>query len=100
VLRMGEVLLCAIPGEPFVEVGLELKGSGSEKWGEVPRKKTIVPVALANGYFGYIPLESCFDRGGYEVQPGRDNCLSRKAAGTITAELKDMLESIISKRAG
>jgi neutral ceramidase len=93
VLRMGEVLLCAIPGEPFVEIGLELKGGGLEV-----RDATILPVALANGYFGYIPLESCFDRGGYEVQPGRNNCLSRKAAGIITAELKDMLESIISKR--
>jgi neutral ceramidase len=99
VLRVGEVIFCAIPGEPFVEIGLELKGVGTESRGKVPREKMIVPVALANGYFGYIPLEPCFDRGGYEVQPGRDNCLSRKAAGIITAELKDMLESIISTRA-
>lgn len=86
-LRMGDIFLCAIPGEPFVEIGLELKdavGSGM-----------VVPVALANGYFGYIPLEGCFDRGGYEVQPGKNNCLTRRAAEIITEELKQMMLELL-----
>jgi neutral ceramidase len=97
VLRLGELCFCAIPGEPFVEIGLQLKSLGSEPSRE--RRDTILPVALANGYFGYIPPESCFERGGYEVQPGRDNCLSRKAAGIIITELEDMLTMLRSKRA-
>jgi hypothetical protein len=80
-----------------VEIGLQLKSLGSEPSRQ--RRDTILPVALANGYFGYIPPESCFERGGYEVQPGRDNCLSRKAAGIIITELEDMLTMLRSKRA-
>jgi hypothetical protein len=85
--RMGDIFICAIPGEPFVEIGLELKDAVSSG--------TVVPVALANGYFGYIPLEGCFDRGGYEVQPGENNCLTRRAAGIIIEELKKMMLELL-----
>lgn len=99
VLYMGEVIFCAIPGEPFVEIGLELKRmllsvpDGAPYSASTEPGGTVIPVALANGYFGYIPLEDCFDRGGYEVRPGRNNCLSRNAAGIVTAELKSMVRS-------
>lgn len=75
ILQLGPVTFCAIPGEPFAELGLQLKRMHPDR--------IIIPVALANGYFGYIPLEDCFDRGGYEVKASLYNCLSRKAAGTI-----------------
>jgi hypothetical protein len=91
VLRLGELCFCAIPGEPFVEIGLQLKSYRSNQRPSREPRNMILPVALANGYFGYIPPESCFERGGYEVQPGRNNCLSRRAAGIIVTELEDML---------
>jgi len=86
VMRLGSIYLCAIPGEPFVEIGLELKQSY--------KGNTVVPVSLANGYFGYIPLEQSFDHGGYEVKQGVHNCLSRKAAGIILESLKEMLDRL------
>ena len=84
VLRLGDLFLCAIPGEPFVEIGLELRAA----------YKGAIPIALANGYFGYIPLEVCFERGGYEVRQGVNNCLSRKAARVIIDELTQMIRAM------
>ena len=86
VMRLGSIYLCAIPGEPFVEIGLELKQSTA--------KNIVVPVSLANGYFGYIPLDRSFDHGGYEIKQGVHNCLSRKAAGIILESLKEMLDRL------
>ena len=86
VLRMGDIYVCCIPGEPFVEIGLELK--------RVLEKEIVIPVALANGYFGYIPPEACFERGGYEIKQGMHNCLSRKAAGIILEAMKNMLHRL------
>jgi hypothetical protein len=74
-LRVGGIGFFAIPGEPFVEVGLALK--------MIPRLSLAVPLGLANGYFGYIPLEDNFDRGGYEVRPGAA-LLCRRASRMIT----------------
>jgi hypothetical protein len=92
VMRMGSIYLCAIPGEPFVELGLDLKKSVAGA--------TVVPVALAGGYVGYIPLEENFDRGGYEVKQGIHNCLSRKAAGIILHHLQDMMTKLNVREAG
>jgi len=83
VLKLGKIAFCAVPGEPFVEIGLELK--------KLQGYEMIIPVALANGYFGYIPLQECFARGGYEVKASRYNCLSRNAAKIIIEKFKDML---------
>ena len=76
--RLGDVGIFAIPGEPFVEIGLALKS--------FPGFDLIMPVGLANGYLGYIPLRECFDRGGYEVKPGPAR-LCRDAADRILAVL-------------
>jgi neutral ceramidase len=80
-VRVGPVGFFAIPGEPFVEIGLELK--------RLPGFQLSVPVGLANGYLGYIPLPECFPRGGYEVKPGPAT-LSRQAARIILDALKGM----------
>ena len=82
VITMGEVVLVCIPGEPFVEIGLELK--------KRIRNRIVMPVALANGYFGYIPTMDCFSRGGYETQPHPWNCLSVRAEKIITEKIIEM----------
>jgi len=83
VLKIGSVAICALPGEPFVEIGLALKDS--------TLFQAIFPVALANGYFGYIPMEECFEHGGYEVRASKHNCLSCNAAECILSSFRSML---------
>ena len=51
----------SLPGEPFTEVGLAIKRRSPFK--------TTWPVSLAMGACGYVPLEACFARGGYETLP-------------------------------
>ena len=82
-LKMGGVAFAGIPGEPFVEVGLALKA--------IKGYDLVFPVALANGYFGYIPLLENFGRGGYETRPGAASYLSTDAADRIVAALRSLL---------
>jgi len=81
--KIGGVAFVAIPGEPFVEVGLALKA--------VQGYDLVFPVALANGYFGYIPLRENFGRGGYETRPGAASYLTVDAAGRILAAFRSLL---------
>lgn len=60
-LRLGDAVFVGIPGELFVEWGLEIK-----RWSPMPF--TFV-VELANNCFGYIPTYEAFRRGGYEPTP-------------------------------
>ena len=53
--------IVTLPCEPFTEIGLRIKEQS-------PFSRTFV-VSLANGSAGYIPLEECFPRGGYETYP-------------------------------
>jgi hypothetical protein len=76
-LCVGPIAFAAIPGEPFAEIGLALKRMPGEPGGDV------WPVALANGYFGYIPTRESFEHGGYETMASLLNCLSRDAAHQI-----------------
>jgi hypothetical protein len=61
-LKFGKDLaITSIPGEPFTEIGINIKKAA-------PFKKTFV-VSHAMGSAGYIPIKECFGRGGYELQP-------------------------------
>lgn len=59
-LAIGDVILTAVPGELFVELGLEIK---KRSWS----KRTMV-VTLANGSIGYIPTKKAYEEGGYETK--------------------------------
>ena len=80
-VRLGGIGFFAIPGEPFVEIGIALKA--------IPGFDLAVPMGLANGYFGYIPPRECFGRGGYEVKPG-PALLDRDAAERIVEAFREM----------
>ncbi len=67
-VRLGEALFCAIPGEPFVELGLALKGAGGPA-GRPSGRPLIVPLGLAGGYYGYILPGERLPAGGYEALP-------------------------------
>lgn len=59
-VRIGPVAFAGIPGEPFTEIGRQIKKA--EGW------KCICPTCLTNGGEGYFPMKECFDEGGYEAR--------------------------------
>jgi hypothetical protein len=58
-LRIGNVAFVGIPGEPFTQIGVEIKKF--EGW------DMILPCCLANGCEGYYPTQKAYDEGGYET---------------------------------
>ena len=64
VVALGDELAwVALPGEMFVELGLDIKKRS-------PFKRTII-VELANGSLGYIPTKRAFKEGNYEPTSAR-----------------------------
>ena len=59
-VKIGSVVYLGIPGEPFTEIGVEIKKA--EGW------NLIMPTALTNGNIGYFPMKSAYDEGGYEAK--------------------------------
>ena len=62
VLRLGDAALVGWPGEPFVELGLEVKARAVAPYAFV--------VGYANGYLGYFATPAAWEQGGYEVGHG------------------------------
>ena len=59
-LRLGDVAFVGIPGEPFTEIGVEIK--------KATGYKMIMPCCNINLSGGYFPMKSAFDEGGYEAR--------------------------------
>jgi hypothetical protein len=62
-IALGPVALVGIPGEPFTDIGVQIKAT--------PGWKAILPCSLTNGSMGYFPIRSAFDEGGYEARASR-----------------------------
>jgi hypothetical protein len=62
VIRIGDVALVALPGEPFVELGLEIKERSTAPY-------TFV-VGYSNDWIGYLTTSEAWEQGGYEVSAG------------------------------
>jgi len=80
--RVGDLGVCAIPFEVFVEIGLELKEKS-------PFGQTMV-LSHANGSYGYLPTVQQHQWGGYETWMGTNN-VEVRAAFKIKRSLLDML---------
>jgi hypothetical protein len=89
VLRVGDLAICAIPFETFVEIGLHLKRRS-------PFSRTIV-VGLANGYNGYLPTPEQHRLGGYETWLGT-NRVQEDASVLITDTLLEMLGKLAKEK--
>lgn len=84
-LRFGNVAFMGMPGEPFVEFGLQLKGLSNNN-------RTITPVGYANDYLGYFMPQALWDAGvwestlGCQTRMGRDAgvAIYNKAAALVT----------------
>ena len=82
-VRIGDTVMVGIPGEPFTDIGVQIKDT--EGW------KAIMPCALANGSQGYFPMQSAFDEGGYEA---RGSNYKPGVAEAIIAGAKELLEQL------
>ena len=62
VIRIGDIALVALPGEPFVELGLAIKqrSKAAQTW----------VIGYANDWIGYLTTPQAWQQGGYEVGPG------------------------------
>lgn len=76
-LRLGNIALIGIPGEPFTEIGEKIKAIGGFD--------LIMPCALTNGYEGYFPSKAAYAEGGYEAR---------------TSEFKDTISDTVVVTAG
>jgi neutral ceramidase len=56
---IGEISILLLPGEPFVEIGLEIK--------QYAKREALMVIGYSNGNSGYIPHRSAYESGGYEV---------------------------------
>lgn len=86
VITLGDVALVSIPGELFVEYGLEIK--------EKSKFPHTFIVDIANDYVGYIPTLKAFKEGGYEVRLCCGSKLASIAGEMITKTALEMLDEM------
>jgi hypothetical protein len=89
VLRIGEIAVAALPGEPFVEAQLQIKMDS-------PMYPTYV-AHMANQYVGYIPTAGALKRGGYETRPGCSSKLALEASDMIVNSTGELLRKIFQE---
>jgi hypothetical protein len=87
--RIGDLGVCAIPFEVFVEIGLEIKDRS-------PLTQTFT-ISHANGSYGYLPTAKQHELGGYETWLGT-NSVEIQAAGKIVESLLSMLRQLHSAK--
>jgi hypothetical protein len=85
-LRVGDLAIVVLPGEPFVEAQLEIKQRS-------PAKRTFL-AHMSNRYVGYIPTVDAIRRGGYETRPSCGSKLAPQALQTITDRSVQLLEEL------
>jgi len=87
-IRIGDLAVCGIPFETFVEIGLELKDHS-------PFDQTMV-IGLANGRYGYLPTPQQHRLGGYETWLGT-NVVQEDTSVILTKNLLEMLAELKGK---
>lgn len=87
--RIGNAAFVFLPGEPFVEIGLAIRGAS-------PWKFTAV-AGYADDYIGYIPTDRAFENGGYEIGPGRWSRLASGSEPIVRTEAIKLLKSLANR---
>ena len=82
-IKIGDVAIMGIPGEPFLGIGKEIKESEGYQM--------IIPIACTNGYEGYFPMKDSYDEGGYEA---RSSNFRAGVAEFIISEGKKLLKEM------
>jgi hypothetical protein len=85
-LKIGELGVCALPGEPFAQTGLNIKAKS-------PFKHTMM-IGMANDYAGYVPTEEQHALGGYETWRAKSSFLEVGAATQIEKKAIELLAQL------
>jgi hypothetical protein len=84
ILRIGDMAIVAMPGEPFAEIGAEIKKSS-------PFAFTMFCGYSTGTGGGYMPVESEFAHSGYEVEM---TPYGRKAADKLIRETAELYKKV------
>ncbi len=85
-IRIGQLAIIFLPGEPFAETGLAI---------EMQSPFPITWVAgYSENYVGYIPPEHVFSEGGYETGPGTWSFLEQDAERIIREKAVTLLKEL------
>ncbi|ABW01882.1 hypothetical protein [Caldivirga maquilingensis] len=90
-VRIGDLLMVTIPGEPFIESALTISNA-AEGTGF---RETMV-VGYVNDYVGYIPIKASFIKGTYEARLARWSRVTDEAEGLITRAVESNLREVAS----
>jgi len=90
-LRIGQAAMVFLPGEPFVEIGLQIKAAS-------PFVNTAV-VAYAEDMIGYLPVDAAFDEGGYELGPGARARAHRGTEAVLVNAAAELLNELAAQPA-
>jgi hypothetical protein len=85
-LRIGGAALAGLPGEPFVELGLELRAKSA--------LRDLFVIGLANDHVGYVPAAEAHEQGGYETWRAKTSYLEKTAAARITGAMLKRIEDL------
>ncbi len=85
-IKIGNLIIGAMPGEFFAETGLKLKEGIS--------LHNYFTISLANSYGGYVPPAHEIDRGGYETWRARSSFLEHNAEEKIREKLAELIKEI------
>jgi hypothetical protein len=89
-LRIGNLGVAALPGEPFVELGLEIRKQS-------PAKQMMI-AGLANDHVGYVPTPEAHRQGGYETWRAKTSYLAEDAAPKIVGAMLRRIGHIMESK--
>jgi hypothetical protein len=84
--RIGELGMCALPGAPFCQIGLDIKRQSS--------LRPTIMVGMANDYAGYLPTQEQHALGGHETWRAKSSFLEVKAASAIQEAALELLANL------
>jgi hypothetical protein len=85
ILGMGDILLVGLPGEIFVEIGLNIKRKSGFK-------HTFI-CELSNDYIGYVPTKEAFQEPGYEVGVAKRHYYTEEVGSIIENSALDAVNA-------
>ncbi len=90
-IGVGDVIFALLPGESFVEFGLEIKARAN--------RDHVFTLAYANGRPGYIPHRSAYPAGGYEVDDayryyGYPACFAPEAGELVVETALELIAAL------